>query len=160
MPGALGHLLDATSILTFSNVPLLPVDAHSLILIGLSSISHRQYPSGLHRSAPRRHNARVVESFPGAASLGRWNLPLAVAFDTVTAITANGGESWPESSYSASKASTDAGTAHVMRSSKAVPRPRMRFPSRATVVDESTATSTTSAVSCPFSLPSPSPGAR
>jgi hypothetical protein len=34
------------------NVPPLPVDAHSQILIGLSSISHRQYASGLHRSAP------------------------------------------------------------------------------------------------------------
>jgi hypothetical protein len=48
----IGHLLDATSILTFSNVPHLPVDAHSQILIGFSSISHRQYPSGLHRSTP------------------------------------------------------------------------------------------------------------
>jgi hypothetical protein len=121
----------------------------SMLTGNFSSASHRSLTGNTQRPASlraRRHNARVAESFPGAVSLGRWNLPLAVTFETVTVITANGGESWPESSCSPSKASTDAGAAHVMRSSKAVPRPRMRFPSRATVVDESTATLTISAV--------------
>jgi hypothetical protein len=61
-----------------------------------SSASHRSLTGNTQAAciAPaRRHNAQVVESFPGARSLGRWNLPLAVTFETVTAITANGGSS-------------------------------------------------------------------
>jgi hypothetical protein len=52
MTGATAGIAGIHTHFTFSNVPHLPVDAHSQILIGLSSISHRQYPGGLHRSAP------------------------------------------------------------------------------------------------------------